>query len=110
MIDASLFEKLVQIRRDIHQHPETGFDVERTAALAADEVERLGFKVRRGVGRTGVVADWDIPGATERIALRADMDALPMQEEGNPPYKSTVDGKAHMCGHDAHTAMLIGAA
>jgi len=109
-MEESLFEEIVSIRRDIHQHPETAFDVERTAGIAADELRGAGIKVRTKVGRTGVVGDIIVPGADKRIALRADMDALPMQEEGNPPYKSTVDGKAHMCGHDSHTAMLIGAA
>lgn len=91
-------------------YPEIGFEVQRTAGIAAAELKKLGLVVREGVGQSGVIGDLDIPGATTRIALRADMDALPMQEEGNPPYKSRIDGKAHMCGHDAHTAMLIGAA
>ena len=106
----SHFDDVVAIRRDIHRHPETGFDDERTAALASDALKHLGFEVRENIGRTGVVSDLNIPGAKRRIALRADMDALPMQELGNPEYKSIVDGKAHMCGHDSHTAMLIGAA
>lgn len=109
-MEESLFNEIVAIRRDIHQHPETAFDVERTAGIAAEEMRKVGIQVRTEVGRTGVVGDLVIPGATKRIALRADMDALPMQEEGTPPYKSTIDGKAHMCGHDSHTAMLIGAA
>lgn len=106
----SHYDDIVAIRRDLHRHPETGFDVERTAWIAAAEMEKLGLKVRSGVGKTGVVADLNVSSAKRRVALRADMDALPMQELGNPIYKSTVDGKAHMCGHDAHTAMLIGAA
>ncbi len=104
------FEEIVAIRRDLHMHPETGFDVERTAGVAAEEMEKLGLKVQTKIGRTGVVADLEIPGANRRIALRADMDALEMDEIASPPYKSKVPGKAHMCGHDAHTAMLIGAA
>lgn len=104
------YEEIVAIRRDIHQHPEIGFDVHRTAGIAASEMEKLGLVVRTEIGVTGVVGDLEIPGATKRIALRADMDALPLQEEGDPPYKSLVPGKAHMCGHDVHTAMLIGAA
>ena len=104
------YEDIVAIRRDIHRHPEIGFEVQRTAGIAAAELEKLGITVRTGVGKTGVVGDLEVPGATRRIALRADMDALPMQEQSNPPYKSIFDGKAHMCGHDAHTAMLIGAA
>jgi amidohydrolase len=104
------FDDIVRIRRDIHQHPETGFDVARTAALAAGAMEELGLVVRRGVGRTGVTADLDVPGSSRRFALRADMDALAMQEETPVPFRSSRDGKAHMCGHDVHTAALIGTA
>lgn len=104
------FDDVVVIRRDIHMYPEVGFDVQRTAGIAAMELEKLGMKIKTGVGKSGVVGDIEIPDATKCIALRADMDALPMQELGNSPYKSKIDGKAHMCGHDAHTAMLIGAA
>ena len=104
------FNDIVAIRRDIHQHPELGFDVERTAGIAADALRALDIPVRTGIGRTGVVGDLEVPGATKRIALRADMDALPIQEQTEKPYKSKFDGKAHLCGHDAHTAMLIGAA
>jgi amidohydrolase len=110
MIDDALFEEVVSIRRDIHQFPEIEFDVERTAGIAAKQLRECGIEVKTNVGRSGVVGDIHVPGATRRIALRADMDALPMQEEGSCPYKSKIAGKAHMCGHDAHTAMLIGAA
>jgi len=104
------FDDIIAIRRDIHMHPEIGFEVQRTAGIAASELEKLGITVKTDVGKTGVVGDINVPGARKRIALRADMDALPMQEIGSPTYKSLLDGKAHMCGHDAHTAMLIGAA
>lgn len=104
------FEDIVAIRRDIHQYPELGFDVERTAGIAADALRSLDLRVETGVGRTGVVGDIEVPGASRRVALRADMDALPIQELTDVPYKSKVDGKAHLCGHDAHTAMLIGTA
>jgi len=104
------FNDIVAIRRDIHQHPEIGFDVERTAGIAADALDALGIPVKTGIGRTGVVGDMEVPGASKRIALRADMDALPIQELTDVPYKSRIDGKAHLCGHDAHTAMLIGTA
>ena len=106
----SHFNDIVAIRRDIHQHPEIGFDVERTAGIAADALHTLGISVKTGIGRTGVVGDLEVPGASKRIALRADMDALPIQELTDVPYKSKIDGKAHLCGHDAHTAMLIGTA
>lgn len=104
------FDDIVAIRRDIHQYPELGFDVERTAGIAADALDSLDIPVRTGIGRTGVVGDLEVDGAAKRIALRADMDALPIQELTDVPYKSKIDGKAHLCGHDAHTAMLIGTA
>jgi amidohydrolase len=104
------FNDIVAIRRDIHQHPELEFDVERTAGIAADALDALGMEVKTGIGRTGVIGDLEVSGATKRIALRADMDALPIQEQTDVPYKSKIDGKAHLCGHDAHTAMLIGTA
>ena len=104
------YDDIVSIRRDIHQHPEIGFDVERTAGIVADSLNRLGIQVNTGIGRTGVVGNLDVPDATKRIALRADMDALPIQEQTEVPFRSKFDGKAHLCGHDAHTAMLIGTA
>lgn len=104
------FDDIVAIRRDIHQHPELGFDVERTAGIAVDALTALDIPVRTGIGNTGVVGDLEVEGATRRIGLRADMDALPIQEQTDVPYKSRIDGKAHLCGHDAHTAMLIGTA
>lgn len=104
------FNDIVAIRRDIHQYPELGFDVHRTAGIAADALHALGIPVKTGIGRTGVVGDLEVTGASKRIALRADMDALPIQEMTDVPYKSKIDGKAHLCGHDAHTAMLIGTA
>ena len=104
------FDDIVAIRRDIHQYPELGFDVHRTAGIAAEALRALDIPVRTGIGKTGVVGDLEVPGSSKRIALRADMDALPIQELTDVPFKSKIDGKAHLCGHDAHTAMLIGAA
>jgi amidohydrolase len=104
----ALFEDLVHWRRDFHMHPELGFDVHRTAGIVADELEKMGYRVRRGVGRTGVVADFGDAGPT--IAIRADMDALPILEARDREYVSQVDGKMHGCGHDAHTSMALGAA
>ncbi|RMH18064.1 MAG: amidohydrolase [Gemmatimonadetes bacterium] len=100
---------LVRLRRDLHRHPELGFREERTAALLADTVEALGYRVRRGVGRTGVVADLE-SGDGPTVALRADMDALPIQEVGEHEYRSQAPGVMHACGHDAHCAGLVGAA
>ncbi|CAN5726919.1 M20 family metallopeptidase [soil metagenome] len=107
--DAAAFESdLVDMRRDLHRHPELAFRETRTAGIAADAVEALGFRVRRNVGITGVVAE--IGSGTPVIALRADMDALPIQESSDVAYRSFVDGVMHACGHDAHVTMLVGAA
>ncbi|GAA5541497.1 MULTISPECIES: M20 metallopeptidase family protein [Brucella/Ochrobactrum group] len=99
---------LIEIRRDIHAHPETGFDVERTAGVVARELERLGIEHQMGVGRTGVVGliKGGRPGPT--LVIRADMDALPIEEQTGLPFASTHQGKMHACGHDLHTATLIG--
>src|SRR5205809_2617935 len=100
-------------RRDIHANPEVLYDVHRTAATVADKLKSFGCdEVVTGIGRTGVVGVIrGGKGAGSRvIGLRADMDALPIEEANDVPYKSTVPGKMHACGHDGHTAMLLGAA
>ena len=104
----AISEELIEWRRDFHQHPETGFDVFRTAGIVADELEKMGYKVKRGVGKTGVVAE--IGEGGKLVAIRADMDALPLQELNETEYKSTIENKMHACGHDSHTAMALGAA
>jgi amidohydrolase len=102
-------EEIVEWRRDFHMHPELGFKEFRTSAKVAEELEKLGYRVRRNFGRTGVVADLgDDHGPC--IAIRADMDALPILEANEVPYKSQNDGTMHACGHDSHTAMALGAA
>lgn len=105
-----LQQQIVAWRRDIHQHPELGFQEERTAGIAAGELERLGFAVRRSVAKTGVIGDLDVPNARGRILLRADMDALPVQEDSGEEFASQRPGVSHLCGHDSHVAMLLGAA
>ena len=97
------------IRRELHRFPEVGADLPRTRALVLSELGKLGLKVRENVGG-GIVADLNGPQGSPRIALRADMDALPMQEETGLEFASQIPGQSHMCGHDAHTAMLLGAA
>ncbi|NJD11078.1 MAG: amidohydrolase [Gemmatimonadetes bacterium] len=105
----ALEPELIALRRDLHRHPELSFRETRTAAIAADRMRRLGWQVRTEVGRTGVVAELPHgPGPT--VALRADMDALPIQEQAAHDYGSTVPGVMHACGHDAHVAILVGAA
>ena len=104
----ALTEEIIEWRRDFHMHPEIGFEVQRTAGIVADELEKLGYRVKRGVGKTGVVADLGEGGPL--VAIRADMDALPLQEMNDFEYKSTFDGKMHACGHDSHTAMALAAA
>jgi amidohydrolase len=101
---------LTDIRRRIHLHPELGFEEEKTAALVEEILEGLGIEVQTGLAKTGVVGvlRGGKPGKT--VALRADMDALALLEEGNKPYRSLVPGKMHACGHDGHTASLLGAA
>ncbi|WP_343664361.1 M20 aminoacylase family protein [Paraburkholderia tropica] len=101
---------LQAIRRDIHAHPEIGYDVQRTAALVAERLEQWGFAVTREVGKTGVVGTLTRGSSTRAIGLRADMDALPVQEANTFAHRSTVAGAMHACGHDGHTAMLLGAA
>jgi amidohydrolase len=104
----ALTEEIIEWRRDFHMHPETGFDVHRTAGIVANELDKLGYRVRRGVGKTGVVAD--LGQGSPVVAIRADMDALPLQEMNAFEYKSQVAGKMHACGHDSHTAMALAAA
>lgn len=106
----ALQAEMVRLRRDIHQHPELSFQEVRTARLVADTLAEIGFTdVKTGVGRTGVVAQIG-PGSGPTIGIRADMDALPIHEQVDVPFKSTRDGVMHACGHDSHTAMLLGAA
>ena len=101
---------LIEIRRDIHAHPELGFEEVRTSGIVAAELKRLGIAHQTGIGRTGVVGviEGGRPGPV--LAIRADMDALPIHEQTGLPFASTVDGKMHACGHDVHTATLLGVA
>ncbi|MEO4042189.1 M20 aminoacylase family protein [Hoeflea sp. CAU 1731] len=107
----SLVDIAVDLRRDIHMHPETAFEEKRTAGLVADRLRELGITVHTGLAGTGVVGVLEgLKPGTRTIGLRADMDALFIQEDTGLPYQSIIDGKMHACGHDGHTAMLLGAA
>lgn len=98
-------------RRDLHAHPELGFEEHRTSDFVARKLEEFGLEVHRGIAKTGVVGVLRAGhGGNQAIGLRADMDALPINEANDVPYKSTAPGKMHACGHDGHTTMLLGAA
>ncbi|MBY0239944.1 MAG: amidohydrolase [Burkholderiaceae bacterium] len=102
--------ELQQIRRDIHAHPELCYEEQRTSDVVADKLSEWGIPVIRGMGTTGVVGIIKSGTSSRAIGLRADMDALPMQEINTFPHASRHPGKMHACGHDGHTAMLLGAA
>ena len=104
----AISEELIEWRRDFHMHPEIGFQLHRTSKIVADELEKMGYRVRRGVGKTGVVAEIGEGGKV--VAIRADMDALPILEQNDHEYVSQNQGAMHACGHDSHTAMALGAA
>ncbi|MBX9465108.1 MAG: amidohydrolase [Aquamicrobium sp.] len=104
-------DELTAIRRDLHEHPEIGFEETRTAGIVAEKLRAWGIEVHTGIGKTGVVGVLEGKGGGGRaVGLRADMDALPMDEETNLPWRSKSAGKFHGCGHDGHTTMLLGAA
>ncbi len=105
-----LTPRIAAFRRDIHAHPELAFDENRTACKVADYLEALGLETHRGIARTGVVAKLSLGLGSRAIGLRADMDALPLKELNSFPHHSKHEGKMHACGHDGHTAMLLGAA
>jgi len=104
----AISEELIEWRRDFHMHPELGFELHRTSKIVADELEKMGYRVKRGVGKTGIVAE--IGDGGKMVAIRADMDALPILEMNESEYISQNKGAMHACGHDSHTAMALGAA
>lgn len=108
-----IFDELVALRRDFHRYPELAYEEVRTSCIVAEYLEGLGCEVQRGVAKTGVVAHLrgDLATSSSKVvALRADLDALPMPEETLHTFRSTIAGKMHACGHDAHTAALLGVA
>jgi len=102
--------EFISLRRDIHRHPELAFEEHRTAALVADKLEAWGYAVERGIGGTGVVGTLVRGQGEKRLGIRADMDALPIDESTGLEYASRNSGVMHACGHDGHTAMLLAAA
>jgi hippurate hydrolase len=107
-VEESFGEKIVALRRDIHREPELGFDTEKTAEKVLAALDGLPLEIETGIAQNGIVATLRGEGPT--VALRADMDALPIQEDTGLPFASEIDGRMHACGHDAHTSMLVGAA
>ncbi len=105
----ALSGEIIRLRRDFHQNPELSFQEFRTASIVADMLAEIGIETKTGVGRTGVIGDLG-PGTGPTIAIRADMDALPIDEQNDVVYRSKNPGVMHACGHDAHTAILLGAA
>jgi len=105
-------DELTAIRRDLHAHPEIGFEEVRTSGIVAEKLTQWGIEVHRGLGGTGVVGvlKGKSGNGAKKIGLRADMDALPMEENTNLSWRSTVPGRFHGCGHDGHTTMLLGTA
>jgi len=102
--------EMAEWRHDLHAHPETAFEEQRTAALVAQKLEAFGLQVHKGLGRTGVVATLSAGSGKRAIGLRADMDALHIHEQNDFGHRSRHEGKMHACGHDGHTSMLLGAA
>jgi len=107
---AAFTDELIAIRRDLHAHPEIGFEEVRTSGIVGRLLASWGIEVHAGIGRTGVVGVLKGRGGGRMIGLRADMDALPIQEQTNLPFASKHPGRMHACGHDGHTTMLLGAA
>ncbi|EJF91020.1 M20 aminoacylase family protein [Bartonella tamiae] len=102
--------QMVEIRRDLHAHPELAYEEHRTSKIIADLLKSWGYEVETGLGKTGVVGQLKVGDGTKAVGLRADFDALPLSEMTNLPYSSRYEGKMHACGHDGHTAMLLTAA
>jgi len=109
-LDPVTVEELTAWRRDIHMHPELAFEETRTAEFVASKLKEFGLEVHQGLAMTGVVGTLRCGTSDRAIGLRADLDALPLQEENTFDHKSKIDGKMHACGHDGHTIMLLGAA
>jgi amidohydrolase len=110
VVPSGLADEVVALRRDFHRHPELGFAEHRTAGIVADRPRSLGYEVETGIGGTGVVGRLRGAKPGRTVMLRADMDALPIEEETGHPFRSTLAGKMHACGHDGHVAILLGAA
>jgi len=110
VVPERVVDDVILIRRDLHMHPELGFEEHRTAGIVADRLRLLGYEVHEGIGRTGVVGVLRSGKPGKTVMLRADMDALPILEETEHNFRSRLEGCMHACGHDGHVAILLGAA
>lgn len=106
----ALHQQMKEWQEHLHRNPETAMEEVESAKFLAEELNKMGYQVTEGVGKTGLVAQMKLGDGTKSIGIRADFDALPIQEVNDLPYKSEIEGKSHLCGHDGHTAMLLGAA
>jgi len=106
----SFLPEMVEIRHDLHAHPELAYEEHRTSGIVAELLAKWGYEVTKNIGKTGVVGTLRVGNSGKSIGIRADMDALPMQEETNLAYASRYEGKMHACGHDGHTTTLLAAA
>lgn len=106
----ALAPQIREWQEHLHKHPELALEESDSAKYIADELRAMGYEVEEGLGITGMVATLKVGNGTKNIGIRADFDALPIKEDNNLGYKSKIEGKAHLCGHDGHTAMLLGAA
>ena len=110
LVDQSLIDELIKFRKMLHQNPELAFDVDNTSALLAKELQEAGLEVTTSIGRNSIVASLNKGSGVNPIGFRADMDALPITEANTFGHASNSPGKFHGCGHDGHSAMLLGAA
>ncbi|MCM8627764.1 M20 aminoacylase family protein [Accumulibacter sp.] len=110
ILEIPFLSDLTAIRRDLHAHPELAFGEQRTSEVVVRELSACGLEVHRGLARTGVVGVLRRGTGSRAVGLRADMDALPLDEKNDCPHRSKIEGRMHACGHDGHTAMLLGAA
>lgn len=106
----ALAPKMREWQEHLHKHPEVALEEVNSAKYIASELRAMGYEVEEGIGTTGLVATLKVGNGTKNLGIRAEFDALPIEEVNELSYRSVIEGKSHLCGHDGHTAMLLGAA